>query len=446
MEDALTVHRIQFAFTVAYHYLFPQLTMGLALLIVLFQARAWRRNDERAGRAAAFWARIFALNFGMGVVTGIPLEFQFGTNWARFSERTGGLIGQLLAMEGTFSFFLESTFLGLFLFGGKRLSKGAHFATAVLVFLGSWLSGLFIVAVNAWMQHPVGHAVDPDGTVRLESFSALFTNPWLFWQYAHTMTGAVLTGATVVAAVGAFYVLAGRHEHDGRTFLALAVPVGAVAAVLAAFPTGDAQGTLVAEHQGATLAAMEGLFETQEGAPIVLIGQPDMERRALDNPIEIPRALSFLTHRRWKAEIRGLDAFPEDEWPDNVPLLYYAYHVMVGIGTILIAVFGFAAFRLLRGRLASSRGTLFLLLLTTPLPYIANTAGWLTAELGRQPWIVHGLIRTADGSSTNVSAGNALFSLIGFMGLYLALGILFLFLAAREIEKGPAGAGEGGGH
>lgn len=437
MEDALIVHRLQFAFTVAFHYLFPQLTMGLALLILVFKAKAYFRGDERANRAAAFWARLFAINFGMGVVTGIPLEFQFGTNWAEFSEKTGGVIGQLLAMEGTFSFFLESTFLGLFLFGEKKLGPAGHLASAFLVFLGSWLSGFFIVATNALMQHPVGHEVGPDGVIRLASFAALFTNPWLLPQYAHTMIGAVLTGAGVVAAVGAYYVLTGRLREDGGAFLRLAVPVGAVASILAAFPTGDAQGKLVAHRQPATLAAMEGLFETREGAPLVLIGQPDMERMALDNPIELPRVLSFLTYRRWKAEMKGLDAFPREEWPDNVPLLYYAYHVMVGIGTILMAVWALAAYRLARGRLLSARGALWAVLLAAPLPYIANTAGWMTAELGRQPWIVHGLLRTADGASPNVSSGNALFSLIGFMGLYLVLGILFLFLAAREIEKGP---------
>ncbi len=443
MDEALTLHRIQFAFTIAYHYLFPQLTMGLALLVFLLKTRAWRKGDERAARAARFWMRIFALNFGMGVVTGIPMEFQFGTNWARFSERTGGVIGQFLAMEGVFSFFLESSFLGLFLFGEKRLPPALHWASSLLVFAGSWLSGFFIVAANAWMQHPVGYSMGEDGIVRLESFAALFSNPWLPWQYLHTMTGSVITSAGVMAGVGAFYLLLRRHEADGRLFLRLGVVSGLVATLAAAFPTGDLQGKMVARHQPATLAAMEGLFETVEGAPLVLVGQPDMEKRRLDNPIEVPRMLSFLTYRRWTAEMKGLDAFPEDEWPDNVPLLYYAYHVMVGIGTILAALFSVAAWRLFRGRLFASRGTLFALLLVTPLPYIANTAGWMTAELGRQPWIVHGLIRTSEGSSTNVSSGNVLFSLIGFMGLYLVLGVLFLFLVAREIERGPAAAAAG---
>ena len=439
MEDALVVHRLQFAFTVTFHYLFPQLTMGLSLLIVILKARAAFLRDERANRAAAFWGRLFALNFGMGVATGIPLEFQFGTNWAELSEKTGNVIGQLLAMEGTFSFFLESSFLGLFLFGEKKLGRYGHFASALLVFLGAWLSGFFIVATNAWMQHPVGHEVGADGSIRLVSFAALFTNPWVWPQYAHTMLGAVLTGAGVMGAVGAFYVLAGSRRDDGLLFLRVAIPTGAFAAVLSAFPTGDWQGRNVANLQPSALAAMEGLFDTRHGAPLVLIGQPDMETRTLDNPIEIPGMLSFLTYRRWRAEIKGLEEFPEEDWPDNVPLVYYSYHVMVGIGTILILVWALAALALARRRLGTARLALWAILLATPLPYIANTAGWLTAELGRQPWLVYGILRTADGASRNVSSGNALFTLIGFMGLYLVLGMAFLFLAARELERGPRG-------
>jgi cytochrome d ubiquinol oxidase subunit I len=215
------------------------------------------------------------------------------------------------------------------------------------------------------------------------------------------------------------------------------VLVGVVAAILQLFPTGDEQGKLIADHQPVTLAAMEGLFESQKGAPVALIGQPDLQKRRLDNPIEIPNMLSFLTYREWKANVRGLDAFPEDQWPDMVPLLYFAYHVMVGLGTIFIAVMVLAAFMLWRGKLYASGGMLWALMACVPLPYIANTAGWMTAELGRQPWLIYGLMRTAHGVSPQVGAGNAWFTLIGFMGLYTVLGILWLFLVYREIEDGP---------
>ena len=446
MDSALTVHRLTFAFTSTYHYLFPQLTMGLAMYIVVLKTLEARKRDEHYGRAARFWARVFGLNFAMGVVTGIPLEFQFGTSWAPFSKYAGGVIGQTLAMEGVFSFFLESAFLGIFLYGEGKVPRRVHTLAAWMLFAGTWLSGWFIVATNAWMQHPVGYRVDAAGNLQLESLAALFTNPWLVWQYLHTMSGSVVTASFVVASVGAFYLLSGRAQEYGRTFLRVAVPGGLVAAVVMAFPTGDGQGKNVARYQPVTLAAMEGLFDTKEGAPLALIGQPDMEKLHLDNPIEVPRLLSFLTYNRWKAEVKGLDAFPREDWPQNVPLLYYAYHVMVGLGTVFIGVMGLSAFLLWKGRLFTARPALWLLMLMLPFPYIANTAGWMTAELGRQPWLVHGLLRTADGASTNVSAGNGLFVLLGFLGMYALLGILFLFLLAREVEHGPQpeGAAPGG--
>jgi cytochrome bd ubiquinol oxidase subunit I len=259
----------------------------------------------------------------------------------------------------------------------------------------------------------------------------------VLWQYAHTMLGAVQTGCFVMAAVGAFYLLTKRHESYGRTFVKGGVLVGVVAAILQLFPTGDAQGKLIADNQPVTLAAMEGLFETQSGAPLVILGQPDVQKRRLDNPLQIPSMLSFLTYQRWSANVRGLDAFPQDQWPDMIALLYYSYHVMVGLGTIFIAVMVLAALLLWRRKLYDSRVMLWALMLCVPLPYIANTAGWMTAELGRQPWLIYGLMRTAHGVSPRVGAGNAWFTLIGFMGLYTVLGILWLFLVYREIEDGP---------
>jgi cytochrome bd ubiquinol oxidase subunit I len=437
MEQALTVHRLHFAFTVTFHYIFPQLTMGLALLLVYLKTKALRTGDEHYNRAARFWARIFGINFAMGVVTGIPMEFQFGTNWAEFSKAAGGVIGQTLAMEGVFSFFLESSFLGLLLFGEKKLGRMGHWWAAFLVWLGSWLSGYFIVATDAWMQHPTGYVLGPHGEIQLSSFWGLLLNKWALWQYAHTMLGAVQTGCFVMAAVGAFYLLTKRDEVYGRTFVKGGVLVGVVAAMLQLFPTGDMQGKLIAENQPVTLAAMEGLFETQTNAPLAILGQPDVEKRKLDNPLQVPSMLSFLTYRKWAANVRGLDAFPQDQWPDVILLLYYSYHVMVGLGTIFIAVLVLAAFLLWRGKLYESRWMLWLLMICAPLPFIANMAGWMTAELGRQPWLIYGLMRTAHGVSPRVSAGNAWFTLIGFMGMYTVLAILWLFLFYREIALGP---------
>ncbi len=437
MDNAEAVHRLHFAFTATFHYLFPQLTMGLALLLVVLKAMALKTKNPLYESAALFWGRIFAVNFVMGVVTGIPLEFQFGTNWATFSKATGGVIGQTLAMEGVFAFFLESSFLGLFLLGRKRLSPRAHLAVTVLLFLGTWASGWFIVATNAWMQHPVGFTRGADGTIHLESLWAVLGNPWAGWMYAHTMLGAVVTACFAMAAVGAYYLLSRRHEEHARLFVRLGVVVGLPAVVLLGFPTGDAQGQNVLEHQPATLAAMEGLFATQEGAPIVLIGQPDVQGMKIDNPITVPRALSFVTYRRWSAEVKGLTAFPRQDWPTNVSLLYYAYHLMLGLGTFFVLTMVVAAWKLRRGTLWASRRMLWILLLAFPFPYIANTAGWLTAEMGRQPWVVHGVMRTHDAYSMNVTAGNATFTLIGFAGVYAVLGVLFVFLVGRRIARGP---------
>ncbi len=437
MDSALAIHRLHFAFTVTFHYLFPQLTMGLALLIVILKTAALRTGNPRYNEAARFWVRIFAINFAIGVVTGIPMEFQFGTNWARFSKDAGGVIGQTLAMEGVFSFFLESTFLGLFVFGEKQLGPKMHWVTAFLVFLGSWLSGFFIIATDAWMQHPTGYQIGPNGVILLDSFWGLLGNPWILWQYLHNMIAAVVTASFVMASIGAYYQLTGKFADHARIFLRTGVMAGTIAMLAMLFPTGDGQGRMVARLQPVTLAAMEGLFDTSAGAPIAILGQPDTEKMELDNPLLAPKALSFLTYRRWEAEVKGLKAFPRDLWPDNIPLLYYSYHIMVGIGTMLIVLMLLCAWSLWRGRLYGSRPLLWALMLALPFPYIATTAGWMTAELGRQPWLIYGLMRTADGFSPRVSAANGLFTLMGFMGLYMLLGILFLFLVLREIEQGP---------
>ena len=441
MSSALAIDRLQFAFTITFHYLFPQLTMGLALLILVLKTIALRTTDEqRRGHynlAARFWIKIFAINFAIGVVTGIPMEFQFGTNWAQFSRIAGGVIGQPLALEGVYSFFLESTFVGLLIYGEKRLGPRGHWFASLALFAGAWLSGYFIIVTDAWMQHPVGYRIAPKGMIELTSIGDLLLNPWAIWQYLHNMIASVVTASFVVAALGAFYLLSGRHESYARTFIRVGVTTGSIAVMLLIFPAGDQQGRMVTENQPVTLAAMEGLFQTAQGASIALVGQPDTDRMQLDNPITVPYVLSFLTFRRWSAEVRGLDAFPKDAWPDSIPLLYYSYHIMVGLGTILVAVMALSAWLLARGRLYANRAALWLLLFMTPFPYIATTAGWMTAELGRQPWLIYGLMRTAAGLSPHVSSGNGLFTLLGFMGLYMVLGILFLFLVWHEIEQGP---------
>jgi cytochrome d ubiquinol oxidase subunit I len=437
MDSVLALHRFHFAFTVTFHYIFAQLSMGLALLVFVLKSIALKTGDDRYNRAARFWTRFFAISFAVGVVTGVPMEFQFGTNWSRFAKAAGGVIGQTLAMEGVFAFFLESSFLGLLLYGEKRLSPKAHWLTSLLLFAGTWLSGFFIIVTDAWMQHPVAYSVGPNGNALLQSFWGLLLNPWAAWMYLHNMIGTVVTAGFVMASVGAFYLLTRRLEEYGRIYVKVGVAAGGMAAILMAFPTGDGQGKMLARHQPVTLAAMEGLFETRQAAPLVILGQPDTAKNRLDNPATVPGMLSFLSYRRWSAEVKGLDAFPSDLHPDNVPLLYYSYHIMVGLGTMFIAVALVSALQLWRGRLYASRAWLWVLMLMLPFPFIANTAGWMTAELGRQPWLIYGVMRTSAGPSMLVSSGNTLFTLLGFMGMYTLLGILFLFLTFREIEQGP---------
>jgi cytochrome d ubiquinol oxidase subunit I len=438
MSDGLLWHRIQFAFTITFHYLFPQLTMGLALFIVALKSLAIRLRDESYNEVARFWGRIFALNFAMGVVTGIPMEFQFGTNWSRFSRYSGEVVGQALAMEGVFAFFFEATFLGLFLFGERRLGPRRHLAAAVALALGSWLSGYFIIVANAFMQHPVGYRLGEDGLLHLESFWAYVLNPWALWQYAHTMAASLVTASFVVAAVGAYWSLMGRHARHAAICLRAGVIAGLASSLLVAFPTGDGAGKMVARDQPVTLAAMEGLFEGGPYAELAIIGQPNVAARRLENPVVVPGILSFLAYGSFGSTVRGLSDFPRDRWPHSVELLYYSYHIMAGLGTLFILTMGVASSLLLRGRLATARPMLWVLMLAFPFPYIATTAGWWTAELGRQPWVIHGLLRTDRAHSELVSPGDVIFTALGFAGLYLLLGVIFVVHVLREINRGPA--------
>lgn len=436
MSDALLWHRLQFAFTAVFHYIFPALTMGLAPILVFTKAMEVRTKDAVWGRTSDFLARIFAVNFAVGVVTGIPMEFQFGTNWAGFTARTGGIIGQTLGMEGLFAFFLESTSVGLFLWGKKRIGARGQLVAGSFLCLGVWLSAFFIVATNAFMQHPVAYA-DEGGALRLTSLSELLLHGWAWTAFAHAIAAAVVTAGFVVSAIGAFYTLSNKHAAVRARLLQVGVGFGLCGALLVAFPTGDQQAKLVAKHQPVALAAMEGRFESGPVAGITLIGQPNVKKHTLDNPVRIPGALSFLAYGTFHENVRGLSEFPEADWPDNIELLYYSFHLMAGIGTLMIGIMGLAALLLYRKLLERVRLVLYVLLVSFPLPYIANTAGWLTAELGRQPWLVYGIMRTKDGASAAVHSGSALFTLIGFCGMYLLLGLLFVFLVAKEIGKGP---------
>ena len=438
MSDAVLAGRTQFAFTIMFHYLFPILTMGLGTMIAVLKTLQLLRKDERYGVAARFWAKIFAINFAMGVVTGIPMEFQFGTNWSHFSRRTGSVVGQTLAMEGVYAFFLESGFLGIFLLAEKRISPFLHWLSAVLVAFGTLLSGYFIVATDAWMQHPVGYKMAPDGTVSLVSLWAVLSNPYAGWQYFHTINGALVTGAMVMAGTGAYYLLVRREEDFGRIFVKLGLIAGVLFSLTQLFPTGAKLGENISRFQPIKMAAMEGQFATQKGAPLAIIGMPDRHAGKLLDPVYVPDALSYLAYGNARAQVSGLNSYPAALRPP-VEVVYYAYHIMVGLGTVFIGLLGLGALLLWRKKLWTQRWYLWALMLAMPFPYIANEAGWTVSEVGRQPWIVYGVMTTAQGVSTNVSAGETIFTTLGFMGIYAVLGLVFLYLVLRIVGQGPGG-------
>lgn len=438
MEDALLLGRLQFAFTITFHYLYPQLTMGLALIIVLFKVLALKWKDEHLNTAARFWGKIFGISFLFGVITGIPMEFQFGMNWARFSTYAGGVIGQTLAMEGIFAFFLESTFLGIFLYGEKRFGQKVHLASAILVFLGAWLSAYFIVATNAWMQHPVAYAVASDGSVHITDFFGLLFNPWLLWQYTHTMSASMVTASFVVVAVGAYYHLKNQFTEYGTTFLKYGLIVAALSSILVVVPTGDGQVKEVYKHKSPQFSAMEGVFQTKEGADFVLFGIPNVDSMRVDYKISLPYVLSIMTHFDPRAEIRGLNDFPREHWPAHIELVFYSYRAMILLGVLFVSLTLFSLYFLWKKTLTAQRWLLWILTLAFPLPYLANTAGWMTAEVGRQPWLVYGLMMTKEGLSPFVSPQASLFSFLGFVSLYFLFGIIYLLLILKKVRKGPA--------
>ena len=317
----------------------------------------------------------------------------------------------------------------------ERMSRRLYTAATGFLFVGTWLSGYFIVATNAFMQHPEGYSI-ANGRLQLDSFGAFVFSAWAFWEFAHTMCAAVITGAFVMAGVAAFWTLQGGGAKAAPS-LRMGVIAGVVAAALQLFLTGDRHCKLVAEHQPVALAAMEGVFRSEKFAELAIIGQPDVNAQRLENPIFVPGVLSFLAYGSFGSTVHGLSDFPRDQWPDNIELLYYAYHVMVGLGTLFMLLMLAAAWSLWRGTLTFRRPLLWLLMLAIPFPYIANTAGWMVAELGRQPWVIYGLMRTAAATSARVPAGDVAFTLLGFCGLYALLSIVFLFLTGREIARGP---------
>ena len=433
--DAVLLARIQFAVTIGFHFIFPPVSIGLAWLVVAMEWMGWRRADETWARMGKFFGKLLALTFAVGVATGIVMEFQFGTNWAEYSKYVGDVFGAPLAAEAVLAFFLESVFLGLYVFGRGRVSKGAHWFSILMVAVGATLSAFWIIVANSWQQTPAGFAVR-GGRAELESFAQAVLNPSTMPRFLHTVDAALIAGAFVAAGVAAWLLLKGRETDLAKRALSLALAVGLAASLVEVFPLGDAHAKQVARTQPEKFAAQEGLYVGGPRAPLVLFGIPAVNPPRLVASVEAPGLLSWMAFGDVNAHVRGINEFP----PENVPplrLTFVSFHGMVGLGMLFIALMGWGIVQLLRGRLWEHRLYLKLLVAAVPLPVIACQLGWIAAEVGRQPWIVYGLLRTSDAASRTVSAGSILASIVLFSLVYLALGALWVFLMAREVRHGP---------
>jgi cytochrome d ubiquinol oxidase subunit I len=437
--DPVLLARIQFAITIGFHFIFPAITIGLGLVVAVMETLRWRTRRELYDRMAIFWTKLFALTFAVGVATGIVMEFQFGTNWSRYSTFVGDIFGAPLAAEGVLAFFLESSFLGILLFGRSRVGSTVRWLSAVLVAAGATLSAFWIIVANSWMQTPAGYEVVGDKAVLTDFFGAVF-NASTLPRYFHTVAAAWATGSFVVVGIAAWYLLRGRHRDVALTSLKVGLSVAIVASALM-FITGDSHARQVAQTQPAKFAAMQGLYSTTAGAPMVIFSLPPSEGGVGTTGPElvITRMLSFLTWGSFDAAVTGLSEFSREEWPP-VTAAFLTYHNMVVLGTIMLLVMLGGVYLWWRNRLALSRRWLWLAVIATPAPLLATQLGWATAEVGRQPWIVYGLMRTADATSPVVSAPEILASIIAFSLVYLLLGALWIFLMRREILHGPAPA------
>jgi cytochrome d ubiquinol oxidase subunit I len=438
MPSVEILSRIQFAFTIAFHYIYPPLSIGLGLCLVIMEGLYLKTGLPIYQDITRFWIRIFALIFGIGVATGIVMEFEFGTNWATYSHYVGDIFGSALAAEGIFAFALESGFLGVLLFGWNRVSKGVHFFSTIMVALGSIFSALWIVIANSWQQTPAGYRIEGEGMQAravVTDFWEMVLNPSSIDRFSHVIIGSFLAGSFLVMSVGAWYILKQRFVPHARAMFRVGLRVAAVAALLQLF-TGHRSAEYVSKYQPAKLAAMEGHYDSLAVADMYLVGWVNQKAQNTSG-IRVPGGLSFLTHGSFKAPVQGLKATPENERPKAVNFVFQTYHLMVAIGVTLIALTLLAAFLLWKKALFSQRWLMMIFVGAVLLPQIANQAGWYAAEVGRQPWVVYGLLRTSDALSKTVTANQVMFSLVLFTLVYLLLFLLFLFLLHRKIEHGP---------
>jgi cytochrome d ubiquinol oxidase subunit I len=445
--DPVFLARLQFALTIGFHFIFPPITIGLAWLLVVSE---WLgRKDETWERVGRFFGKLLAITFAVGVATGIVMEFQFGTNWASYSRFVGDIFGAPLAAEGIFAFFLESTFLGLYLFGRGRVSKGVHWFSILMVAVGATISAFWILVANSWQQTPAGYEI-VNGRAELTSFAEAVFNPSTAVRFHHVIVAALVTGAFFMGGVAAWMALKRRHLDVARKALKLAVVVGLVASVLSAFPTGHAHARQVVRTQPEKFAAIEGLYGDYESAPLLIFGWAQTRPPEMKASIQIPGVISWLAFGDPNIPIRGIKSFPKEDVPQGAELWlsFVSFHNMVALGSLFVAITALGMFHLLRRKdLTERKWFLRFFMIALPLPVAACQFGWTAAEVGRQPWVVYKVLRTADAASASVGAGEILFSIVMFGIIYLLLGALWVWLLARAIGKGPepAAAAAGGG-
>lgn len=436
--DVEILARIQFAFTIAFHYIYPPLSIGLGLLMVIMEGLYLKTGNKVYETMCRFWTKIFALTFGIGVATGIVMEFEFGTNWATYSRYVGDIFGSALAAEGLFAFALESGFLGVLLFGWNRVSPRVHFISTLGVFFGSLFSAVWITVANSWQQTPAGYKIVGEGmTAKAEivDFWAMVLNPSAVDRMLHVWIGAFLAGAFLVLSVHAYYLIRGRYVELSKKAFPIALGVATIFSLSQLF-TGHRSAEYVAEYQPAKLAAMEGHWDSLAPADLYVMGWVDKESQTTTG-LELPGGLSFLLDQDFSTPVKGLESFPEEDRPGQINAVFQFYHIMVAIGMTLIGLTLLACYFWWRGTLFEQKWLLWIFVWAVALPQIANQFGWFSAEMGRQPWVVYGHLRTSDALSAVVTAEQVLFSLIGFSLIYLLLAFLFFYLLNKKIKKGP---------
>lgn len=436
--DTEILARIQFAFTIAFHYIYPPLSIGIGLIMVIMEGLYLKTGEKAYEVLTRFWLKIFAITFGIGVATGIIMEFEFGTNWAVYSKYVGDIFGSALAAEGLFAFGLESTFLGILIFGWNRVSPKVHFISTIGVFFGSMFSAVWIVVANSWQQTPAGYHIVGEGfSARAEvtDFWAMVFNPSSVDRIIHTWQGAFLAGAFLVLSVHAYYIVKGRYVEISKRAFKIALIVATIVSFTQLI-SGHSSADGVAVNQPAKLAAMEGHYAKSAPADLYLLGWVDDETQEVTG-LAVPGGLSFLVHQDFEAPVTGLNAFPKGDRPGQVNAVFQFYHIMISIGMFLIALTFYASFLWWRGKLFETKWLMWIFSFSVILPQIANQVGWFAAEMGRQPWIVYGHLRTSEGFSQEVSSNQIMFSLALFTIVYTLLLLLFLYSLNKKIKQGP---------